>query len=124
MTEGYKFQKLYVYQLALDYIDTIYTITNRLPDLERYNLVSQTQRASTSIVLNIAEGSTGQSDAEQRRYLSYAIRSYLETIACLDIIDRREYLPTNEINLIRSKGHKLFVKLIALQKSLRKNRNS
>ncbi|MGB2954881.1 MAG: four helix bundle protein [Anaerolineales bacterium] len=118
MAKGYKFQKLYVYQMALDYVDCIYSITNQLPDRERYNLVSQTQRAATSIVLNVAEGSTGQSNAEQGRYLSYAIRSYLETIACFDIIERREYFPTNELNLIRLKGHKLFVKLIAFQKSL------
>ena len=86
MAKGYKFQKLYVYQMALDYVDCIYSITNQLPDRERY--------------------------------LSYAIRSYLETIACFDIIERLEYFPTNELNLIRLKGHKLFVKLIAFQKSL------
>ena len=120
MTKGYKFQKLNVYQLALDYVDNIYSITNQLPDRERYNLISQTQRAATSIVLNIAEGSTGQSNAEQRRYLSFAIRSYLETIACFDIIERREYFQKNELNLIRANGHKLFVKLIAFQKSLNK----
>ena len=104
--------------MALDYVDNIYSITDQLPDRERYNLISQAQRAATSIVLNIAEGSTGQSDAEQRRYLTYAIRSYLETIACFDIIERREYLQKNELNLIRTNGHKLFVKLIAFQKSL------
>jgi len=119
MTKGYKFQKLNVYQLALDYVDNIYSITNQLPDRERYNFISQTQRAATSIVLNIAEGSTGQSNAEQRRYLSFAIRSHLETIACFDIIERREYLLKNELNLIRANGHKLSVKLIAFQKSLK-----
>jgi len=119
VTKGYKFQKLNVYQMALDYVDNIYSITNRLPDRERYNLVSQTQRAATSIVLNIAEGSTGQSNAEQRRYLNFAIRSYLETIACFDIIERREYFPKTELNLIRLNGHKLFVKLIAFQKSIK-----
>ena len=52
---------------ALEYIDRTYELTKQLPDSERYNLRSQLERASTSIALNIAEGSTGQSDAEQNR---------------------------------------------------------
>ena len=89
---NYKFQNLDVYKLALDYLDEIYEIVGRLPDSEKFNLSSQIVRAATSVVLNIAEGSTGQSDAEQNRFLGLALRSYLETIACLDIIRRRNYL--------------------------------
>ncbi|MCK5794330.1 MAG: four helix bundle protein [Anaerolineales bacterium] len=55
----YKFQSLYVYQLALDYIDKIYEVVDNLPVGERCNLSSQLVRAATSIALNIAEGSTG-----------------------------------------------------------------
>ncbi len=60
----YKFQRLKVYQLALDYLDIVYNLSRRLPERERYNLCSQLERAALSVVLNIAEGSTGQSDAE------------------------------------------------------------
>ena len=59
MIEAYKFQKLKVYQLALDYVIEIYNLAVQLPDIERFNLSTQTQRAATSIPLNIAEGSTG-----------------------------------------------------------------
>lgn len=76
------------------------------------------RRAVTSIALNIAEGSTGQSDAEQRRFLGHALRSYLETIACLDIIERRKYVSEQDILPLRKNGHKLFIKLIAFRKSL------
>jgi hypothetical protein len=58
--EKYKFQKLQVYQLALEYADAVHGMSERLPQKERFNLSSQIERASTSIVLNIAEGSTGQ----------------------------------------------------------------
>ncbi len=80
--EEYKFQKLQVYQMALKYVDAIYDMSEKLPQRERFNLSSQVERAGTSIVLNIAEGSTGQTDAEQNRFLGLALRSYLETIAC------------------------------------------
>ena len=88
----FKFEKLEVYQLALDYIDAIYAIANALPETEGYNLRSQITRAATSVALNIAEGSTSQTDPEQARFLSMAIRSLLETVACLHIIRRRAFL--------------------------------
>jgi four helix bundle protein len=89
----FKFEKLEVWQLALEYIDLVYEITAQLPKSEEYNLRSQVRRAATSVALNIAEGSTGQTDAEQARFLGLAIRSLLETVACQHIISRRGYLP-------------------------------
>ena len=88
----YKFEQLEVWQLSLEYIDSIYQLGEHLPRSEEYNLKSQIVRAATSIALNIAEGSTGQSDAEQARFLGMAIRSLIETVACQHIIRRRNYL--------------------------------
>jgi four helix bundle protein len=118
MVEPYKFQGLVVYQLALDYIDKIYSTLTRIPDSERFNLSSQIKRAATSIALNIAEGSTSQSDPEQHRFLGLALRSYLETIACLDLIARRSYLDDHQVIEIRQEGHQLFMKIVAFRKSL------
>ena len=114
----YKFQKLQTYQMAIEYVQSDYLISKKLPDRERFNLSNQIERAATSIVLNIAEGSTGQSDPEQNRFLGLALRSYLETIACLDIIQNQGYVTTEELDTLREKGHKLFIKLSAFRKSL------
>ena len=114
----YKFQSLQVYQLALGYLDRTYVIADSLPESEKYNLKSQLVRAATSIVLNIAEGSTGQSDPEQSRFVSMALRSYLETIACLDIAERRQFLSLGELRQLREPGRELFAKLSALRRSL------
>jgi four helix bundle protein len=89
---SFKFEKLEVWDLALEYIDLVYEIAERLPRSEEYNLKSQMKRAATSVALNIAEGSTGQTDAEQARFLGLALRSLLETVACQHLISRREYL--------------------------------
>lgn len=118
MVEQYKFQNLQVYQLALKYVSAVYGLSEKLPQRERFNLSSQLERAATSIVLNIAEGSTGQSDPEQKRFLGYALRSYLETVACLDLIELRRYLTAQDLIPLREEGHKLFIKLSALRKSL------
>ncbi len=87
----FKFEKLEVWQLALDYIDLVYTLTEELPRSEDFNLKSQMRRAATSIALNVAEGSTGQTDIEQARFIGLAIRSLIETVACQRIIRRREF---------------------------------
>ena len=88
----FKFEKLEVWQMSLVYIDLIYEIVDELPRSEEYNLKSQIQQAATSVALNIAEGSTGQTDAEQARFVGLAIRSLLETVACQHLISRREVL--------------------------------
>lgn len=89
---AYKFEKLEVWQLALKYTDLIYDLAGQLPRAEEYNLKSQLIRTATSITLNIAEGSTGQSNAEQARFLGLAIRSLTETVACQHLIHRRRNL--------------------------------
>ncbi len=89
----FKFEKLEVWQLALEYADQLYAIAGQLPRAEDYNLRSQITRAATSVALNIAEGSTGQTDDEQSRFLGLAIRSLIETVACQHLIHRRQFLP-------------------------------
>jgi four helix bundle protein len=93
---GFKFEKLNVWQSSLEYIDLIYAIADQLPRSEEYNLRSQLIRAATSVSLNVAEGSMGQTDAEQARFLGLAIRSLIETVACQHIISRRQFLTNNE----------------------------
>src|SRR5437868_6599364 len=89
---SFKFEKLEVWQLALDYINLTYRIAGKLPKQEEFNLKSQIVRAATSVALNIAEGSTGQTNVEQARFLGLALRSLVETVACQHIINERGYL--------------------------------
>ena len=115
----FKFEKLEVWQLALDYIDLVYEIAEQLPKNEEYNLKSQITRAATSVALNIAEGSTGQTDAEQARFLGLAIRSLLETVACQHIINRREYFDDRAIlRKAYSQAEVLVAKLHAFRKTI------
>jgi hypothetical protein len=55
---AFKFERLEVWGLALDYVDLTYELASKLPRDEEYNLKSQIRRAATSITLNIAEGSS------------------------------------------------------------------
>lgn len=115
----YKFEQLDVWNLALGYIDLIYKLAESLPRSEDYNLKSQIIRAATSIALNIAEGSQGQSDAEQARFLGLSIRSLVETVACQQIIRRRNYFQDDILlNQAYADSQVLARKLQAFRKSL------
>ncbi|WP_251963074.1 four helix bundle protein [Salinibacter ruber] len=116
---AYKFEELEVWKRALDYADKIHDIAEDLPKHERYNLADQMTRAANSIALNIAEGSTGQSDAEQDRFLRIAIRSLLETVASLHLVKRRDYLNDSEpLREAYRESETLFAKLQAFRASL------
>lgn len=116
----YKFEKLEVWKLAMKFNDLSYQIAEMLPESEKFNLNSQLRRASTSIALNIAEGSTGQSNAEQARFLSYSIRSQIEVIACVRLIETRGYLKNSAelYSRFEDLGSKLFAKLQAFKKAI------
>jgi len=114
----FKFERLDIWHLAVEYVDVAYAITDQLPREEDFNLKSQLRRAATSIALNIAEGSTGQSDAEQDRFLGYALRSLLETVACLHLIRQRGYaIAAGEIDSAYQQAELLARKVQALRKS-------
>jgi four helix bundle protein len=57
--EQFDFEKLTVYQRALEYVDFVYKTTKSFPKTELFSLTDQFRRAATSICLNIAEGSGG-----------------------------------------------------------------
>ena len=116
---GFKFEKLDVWQLSLEYVDRIYEIADKLPDKERHNLRSQMIRSATSVCLNIAEGSTGQTDPEFGRFVGIAIRSCIEVIACLHLAKRRRYIDEEVFSQAYEFGEKLSVKLQALRKKLK-----
>jgi four helix bundle protein len=115
----HKFEKLEVWQLSIEYVDLCYVIADQLPKHERYNLTSQLRRAAVSISLNIAEGSTSQTDAEQARFVRMAIRSLIETVACQHLIHRRGYL--SDVTPLREayqESEKLVAKLQALRHAI------
>ena len=58
----FKFEKLIIWQKAMEFGENIFQITLKFPKDEMYNLSSQIRRAADSIALNISEGSIGQTN--------------------------------------------------------------
>ena len=88
---AFRFEELKVWQNALDLCNRVDLQTKEFPKIEIFSLSSQMKRAADSVVLNIAEGSTGQTIPEFRRFLNIALRSAVEVVACLFIARSRSY---------------------------------
>ncbi|WP_395048175.1 four helix bundle protein [Flavobacterium sp.] len=93
---SFKFEKLIIWQRAMDFGEDINTIIKGFPKHEMYNLSSQILRASDSVALNISEGYIEQSNTEFNRFLGYSVRSLAEVVTCLYKAKRRDYI-TNEV---------------------------
>lgn len=121
MAQQYKFESTEVWKISVEFLDLVYELEKKLPKSEQFNLSSQIKPSATSISLNIAEGSTFSSDAEQIRYLTIALHSYIETYACYLLIVRRDFIKRESPECItfEETGAKLFAKLIAFIKSLK-----
>lgn len=89
---AFKFEKLRIWQNAMEIGEEINTLTSNFPKKEIYNLSSQIRRAADSVALNISEGSILQSNAEYRKFLGYSIRSLAEVVTCLHKAKRRNYI--------------------------------
>lgn len=80
-------EKLDVYRLALEFMALADEIADALPRGRAY-LADQLRRASSSVVLNIAEGAGEFAPAEKARFYRMARRSAIECAAVLDIARR------------------------------------
>lgn len=112
---SFKFEKLKVWQLAMDFGEDINSMAMSFPDKEKFNLASQILRAADSVALNISEGSIGQSDLEQKKFIGYSIRSLAEVVTCLYKAKRREYINEKQFNGLYSYSFKLMNMLVAFK---------
>ena len=116
---AFKFEKLRVWQISLDYGEQIFQVSLTFPDHEKFNLTSQIRRASDSVALNIAEGSTGQSNAEFRKFLGYSIRSLAEVVTCLYKLKLRKYISEDDFSKFYDDAFQLMNQITALRNSLK-----
>jgi four helix bundle protein len=94
----FKFEKLIIWQKAMDYGESIFRLSHKFPKEEMYNLTSQIQRAVDSIALNISEGAIGQSNPEFKKFIGFAIRSLAEVVTCLHKAYKRNYISEEEFS--------------------------
>jgi four helix bundle protein len=116
---AFKFEDLRVWQLAIEFTDDVYLLTEKFPRDEMFGLSSQIKRAANSVSLNIAEGATGNSNPEFRRFLMMASRSCAEVISCLYLAKRRKYINQDEFAKVYSKTESIFKMINKLKSTIK-----
>lgn len=116
---AFKFEELRVWQRALDLTESVHNLTLSFPREELYVLTSQIKRATDSIALNIAEGSTGQSDKEFARFLGIALRSGIEVVSCIHIAKRRKLINEDQFAHYYNELTEIIKMIQALRNSLK-----
>jgi four helix bundle protein len=87
----FAFEKLIVYQKAVDFADTVCARTEQFPRGYGF-LVDQLNRAALSIAANIAEGNGRFTKADRRSFFGIARGSVQECVPLLQLALRRSLL--------------------------------
>jgi four helix bundle protein len=116
---SFKFEKLKVWQKAVDLAADVNELTRSFPKDELFILSAQMKRAADSVSLNIAEGSTGQSNAEFNKFLGYALRSNVEVVGCLYLAQKRNLIDEQNFHKIYVQCEEILVMINGLKNALK-----
>src|SRR5882672_6708094 len=95
-----RFEELIAWQKARQLTKKVYGLTRKADFSRDFCLVSQIQRASVSIMSNIAEGHERDGSSEFYRFLHMAKASCAEVRSHLYVAFDADYLTTEEFNTL------------------------
>jgi four helix bundle protein len=114
----FNFEKLDIWQKAIDFADLIYNETRPFPAEERFGLTNQLRRAAISVSSNIAEGSSRSSKTDFARFIEIAAGSVFETVSQAFAARRQNLLSENNFRGIYSAAEEQSRMLSGLRRSL------
>jgi four helix bundle protein len=115
----FRFKNFRVYQEAKDYCKLCSDVIKSYIVKQDKGLTNQLKRALHSIVLNIAEGSADNSDAEFARFLSISMKSVYETVAGFDLATLHRYIDEDLNQKIENEAHNLVKQLASFRNTLK-----
>jgi four helix bundle protein len=115
----FNFEKLEVWQKAIDFADLVYKQTRHFPGDERFGLTNQMRRAVVSISSNIAEGTSRMSQTEFRRFVEIATGSVFEVTSQAFIARREGFLNEENFRALYQAAEEVGRMLSGLRKSLK-----
>lgn len=119
----FRFEKLDVWQRAIEYADQVYSVSRKFPDDERFGLTSQVRRAAVSVSSNIAEGSGRSSDSDFSRFVEFSYGSLMETVSQSHIARRQSFLDQSAFDGLYREADELARMLSGLRASLKRGRD-
>ena len=120
MTKLFDHRRLDVYAIALRFLALAHPASRALPR-GNADLGDQLRRASTSIVLNIAEGAGEFAPGDKARFYRMARRSSTECAAIIDVVETLGYVEPQPADQMRDKLQQVAAMLTAMVKRLDSN---
>lgn len=114
----FNFEKLDVWQKAIDFADLIYNNTRSFPAEERFGLTNQLRRAAVSVSSNIAKGVSRSSKTDFARFIEIATGSVFEVVSQSFIAQRQGFLTEEDFRQLYSAPDEIGRMLSGLRKSL------
>lgn len=96
----FDFERLDVYQKALDFTDAIFTMTMAFRRELQYSLGDQFRRAALSVCNNIAEGSR-KTIKGRKQFYDYALDSARECIPMISLSLRQKQITDDQAEHLR-----------------------
>ena len=116
----FTFERLDIWQKAIEFADLVYSLTRSFPSDERFGLTNQMRRAAVSISSNVAEGSSRNSRTDFARFVEIATGSLFEVVSQSFIGQRQGFLKESDFQQIYSAAEEQGRMLSGLRKSLLK----
>ncbi len=114
----FNFEKLDVWQKAIDFADLVYKRTRNFPPDERFGLTNQMRRAAVSISSNIAEGTSRMSQTDFARFIEIATGSVFEVVSQSFVGRRQGFLSEESFRALYAAADEIGRMLSGLRKSL------
>ena len=114
----FNFEKLDVWQKAIDFADLVYNRTRGFPADERFGLTNQMRRAAVSVSSNIAEGTSRISQTDFARFIEIATGSVFEVVSQSLVGRRHGFLIEEGFRALYSAADEIGRMLSGLRKSL------
>ena len=118
----FPFEKLDVWQLALELAEMVLSLLERIPQNKHIRLISQMEAAVVSPAQNIAEGKGRQYKKEFIQYLHIAQGSLFEVVTLSEVFRRKKLFQEEEAIEVRKLCEQIDRKLNGLINSLRGKR--
>ena len=113
----FRFEKLDVWQKAVDFAHGVYRATSRFPAEERFGLTSQMRRAAVSISSNVAEGSARSSKKDFAHFVEIGYGSLMEVVSQLQVACQQAWLKQTDRDELYARAEELARMLSGLKAS-------
>ena len=114
----FNFEKLDVWQKAIDFADLVYATTREFPSEERFGLTNQMRRAAVSISSNIAEGCSRVSKNDFARFVEIATGSVFEVVSQAFISRGQRFIDESKFKALYAAAEEQSKMLSGLRRSL------